>query len=187
VPTKLILTITFLVLFWNLLLYPTKSQTPTTQLSPCEGLIHLTLSPNHGYAGDTITASVSGLKSEGCLSKRIYIKESSCKGLQYCSCMPNSIATESYGCVCTFRAPMPPYFPGKESSRQAVFTYYACADLNDNGIFEEVLGEQDYTNLIVYSRYAPLSLVTESIFIIITLGVLLSIAIVVFRLSMRRR
>jgi hypothetical protein len=82
---------------------------------------------------------------------------------------------------------MPPYVTEGESSRQAVFTYYACADINDNGIFDEALGEQDNSNLLVYNRYAPLSLVTESIIIIITLGVLLAIVIVVFRMSIRRR
>lgn len=183
VSTKLILAIPFLILFGLFLLQRVISQTP----SVCEGSVYLTLSPTHGYSGDTITASVSGLKGEGCLDKRVYIKESNCQGLQYCSCMPNSMSAEPYGCVCTFRAPMSPYVSGAESSRQSVFTYYACADLNGNGIYDETLGEQDHSNLIVYSRYAPLSLVTESIFIIIILGVLLTIAIVVFRMSLRRR
>jgi len=186
VSVKIILAIATLIIFCVIFLHTVMSQMPTAPL-PCEGPISLTLSPNQGYAGDTITASVSGLKGEGCLSKRVYIKESSCQGLQYCSCMPNAISTETYGCICTFRAPMPPYVTEGESSRQAVFTYYACADINDNGIFDEALGEQDNSNLLVYNRYAPLSLVTESIIIIITLGVLLAIVIVVFRMSIRRR
>jgi hypothetical protein len=93
----------------------------------------------------------------------------------------------AYGCVCTFRTPPTPYISGKEPSRQSTFTYYACVDLDNDGIFDEDLGEQSHMNLLVYSRYAPLGLVTESIIIIITLGVLLAIIIVVFRMSLRRR
>ncbi len=184
---KLILSISFFILFLSLSLNRIKSQEPTAISYRCEGSLYITLSPAHGYAGDTITASVSGLKNEDCLNERVYVKEGSCLGLQYCTCTVNSLSTESYGCVCTFRAPMPPYISGAESTRQTVFTYFACADLNDNGIYDESLGEQDQTNLLVYSRYAPLGLVTESIFIIVTLGVLLSIAILVFRMSFRRK
>jgi len=92
-----------------------------------------------------------------------------------------------YGCVCTFRAPPTPYISGGEPSRQSTFTYYACVDLDNDGIYDEDSGEQSNTNLLVYSRYAPLGFVAESVIIITTLGVLLVIIIVVFRMSLRRR
>ena len=176
-----------IVLFWFISIQTSLSQVPTTTISICEGSVSLSLSPSYGFVGDTITASVGNLKSEGCIDKRVYVRESSCQGLQYCSCLPNRMAEDTYGCLCTFRAPSTPYISGKGSSHQSTFTYYACVDLDDDGIYDEALGEQDYTSLLVYSRYTPLSLVTESIFIIITLGVLLVITVIVFRMSLRRR
>ena len=183
IPILSTLIISFLILFGFFLIQKAASQTQST----CKGSVYLTLSPTNGYAGDTITASISGLESEGCLDKRVYVKESDCQGLQYCTCTVNSYSTGTYGCVCTFRAPMSPYTAGVESSQQTVFTYVACADLNGNGIYDENIGEQGKTTLFVYSRYAQLSLMTESILVIIVLGVLLSIAIIVFRMTLRRR
>lgn len=179
---KVTLVIPFLIVFVFFLLQKVISQTP----SACKGSVYITLSPTHGYAGDTITASISGLESEGCLDKRVYVKESSCQGLQYCSCTINSYSTEKYGCVCTFRAPMSPYTSGIESSQQTVFTYVACADIDGNGIYDENTGEQGKTTLFVYSRYAQLSLMTESVLVIIVLGVLLSVAIIIFRMTLKR-
>ena len=171
------------ILFWFISLETSFSQTPTI----CEGPISFTLSPNYGFVGDTITASVGNLRGEGCMDKRVYIKESDCQGLQYCSCLLDQVTEGTYGCICTFRAPPTPYISGREPSRQGTFTYYACADLDDDSVYSEDSGEQSNTDLLVYSRYTPLSLVTESIIIIITLGVLLAIIIVVFRMSLRRR
>lgn len=151
----------------------------------CEGSISFTLSPNDGFVGDTITASVTGLRGEGCLGKRVHIKESSCDGLQYCSCQLNRMTGGSYGCLCTFRAPPTPYVSGTESSRQNRFSYYACTDLDNDGIY--TMGEQSQTSLLVSSRYVTLSMLTESIIIIVSLGVLLIITILVFRMSARRR
>jgi len=186
--TKIILILsTAIILFWFISLETSFSQTPTTTLVTCEGFISFTLSPSHGFVGDTITASVGNLRGEGCIDKRVYIKESSCQGLQYCSCLLNKVSEGFHGCVCTFRTPPTPYVSGKGQSRQSTFTYYACADLDNDGIYDEALGEQSHMDLLVYSRYASLGLVTESIIIIITLGVLLTIAIVVFRMSMKRR
>jgi hypothetical protein len=173
------------IIFWFCLIYIAKSQELTTTLT-CKGPISFSLSPIRGYAGDTITASVSDLKGGNCLNKRVYIKESNCQGLQYCSCIPNSLSIESYGCVCTFRAPTPPYVSGKESNNQ-IFTYYACVDANGNGIYDENLDEKAQSSIVIYNRYAPLSFMTESIIVIITIGVLLSIIIVVFRMSIKRR
>jgi hypothetical protein len=188
VPIKSTLILsTAIVLFWFVLLETSFSQVTTTLVALCEGSITLSLSPSHGFVGDTITASVDNLKGEGCIDKRVYIKESSCQGLQYCSCLLNHMEEGVYGCVCTFRAPPTPYISGKEPSRQNTFTYYACVDLDNDGIYDEALGEQGHTNLLIYSRYAPLSLVTESVIIITTLGVLLVIIIFVFRMSFRRR
>ena len=182
--TKLTLILSIvIVLFCFILLETSFSQVST----PCEGSISFTLSPSHGFVGDTVTASVSGLRGEDCIDKRVYIKESSCQGLQYCSCLLNQMTEGIYGCVCTFRAPPTPYISGNEPSRQNTFTYYACADLDNDSIYDEGLDEQSHTDLLVYSRYAPLTLATESIIIIITLGVLLVAIIVVFRMSSRRR
>lgn len=178
---------TAIVLFLFISLESSFSQVPTTSEAICEGSISFTLSPSHGFVGDTITASVSNLRSEGCIDKRVYIKESSCQGLQYCSCLLNQMREGMYGCVCTFRTPPTPYISGEEPSRQNTFTYYACVDLDNDGIYDEDLGEQSHMDLLVYSRYAPLSLATESVIIIITLGVLLVIIIVVYRMSLRRR
>ena len=187
-PTKLTLIFFAVVTLSMLVLLGSSHSQPLANLETiCEGSVSFTLSPSHGFVGDTITASVSGLRGEGCADKRVYIKESSCQGLQYCSCLLNQMTKVDYGCVCTFRAPPTPYISGKEPSRQTTFRYYACVDLDNDGLYNEDLGEQPYTDLLVYSRYVPLSLVTESVFIIIVLGVLLIIAIVVFRMSLRRR
>jgi len=186
IKLKLILSTT-IVLFWLITLGLSLSQTQTSSEPVCEGSISFTMSPSYGFVGDTITTSVGNLRSEGCADKRVYIKESSCQGLQYCSCLLNQMSESTYGCVCTFRAPPTPYISGKEPSRQSTFTYYACVDLDDNGVYDETLGEQSHMDLLVYSRYAPLGMVTESIFIIVTLGVLLTIIIIVFRMSLRRR
>ena len=176
-PTKSrLISSTAIILLWFISLETSFSQTP------CEGSVSLTLSPSHGFVGDTITASVSGLGGEGCIEKRVYVKESSCQGLQYCSCL----LAENVGCLCTFRAPPTPY-SGNEPSRQNTFTYYACVDLDDDGVYDEDLGKQSHTDLLVYSRYALLGIVTESIIIIITLGILLAVIIVVYRMSLRRR
>lgn len=186
--TKLTLILSVsIALFLLLSLQKSLSQTPTTPETKCEGFISFILSPSDGFVGDTITASVGGLTGKGCIGKRVYIKENSCQGLQYCSCLLDQMTYGEYGCVCTFRAPPTPYISGKEPSRQNRFTYYVCTDLDNDGINDEALGEQSHMDLLVYSRYAPLSMVTESIFIIITLGVLLVIIIVVFRMSLRRR
>jgi len=187
VSTKLILILLLVTfLFWFISLQTSFSLFPIPSKTICEGPISLTLSPNYGFVGDTITASISNLRGEGCTDKRIYIKESSCQGLQYCSCLLNQMTENIHGCVCTFRAPPTPYISGAEPTRENTFIYYACVDLDDDGVYDEAL-EQDYANLLVHSRYAPLSLVTESVIIIVTLGVLLVIIIVVFRMSLRRR
>ncbi len=184
--SKVILSVT-IILFWFISVGISSSQTSITSESVCDGSIFLTFSPNHGFVGDTITASVGNLIGEGCIDKRVYIKESSCQGLQYCSCLPSQMTGGMYGCVCTFRAPPTPYISGTEPSRESTFTYYACVDLDGNGVYDEDLGEQTHMDLLVYSRYAPLSMATESIIIIITLGVLLVIIIFVFRMSLRRK
>ncbi len=183
---KLILPIT-ITLFWLISLGTSFSQVPTPYEAICEGSISLTLSPNRGLVGDTITAAVGNLRGEGCTDKRVYIKESNCQGLQYCSCLLDQAMEGTYGCVCTFRSPPTPYISGKEPVRQNTFTYYACVDLDNDGVYSGTSGEQSNTDLLVYSRYTPLGLVTESIIIIATLGVLLVVIVVVFRMSLRRR
>ena len=156
-------------------------------LKTCEGPIKLDLSPGSGFVGDNIIASASGLKGEDCLHREVHIKEGSCEGFQYCNCRLDRMPGNMYGCLCTFRVPSLSYISEGEIPRQGIFTYYACIDLDNDGTYNEALGEQSNKDLLVYSRYVSLSLVTESIIIIIVLGLLLAIIILVFRMSLRRR
>ncbi|RLF38742.1 MAG: hypothetical protein DRN00_03495 [Thermoplasmata archaeon] len=94
------------------------------------------LSPASAYAGETVTAHVTGF--EGYDGKTVYVGRGKEKVL-ICSC------TISGGkCSCTFSAP-------KLTETESVVTYYARIDLNGDGDYDDE-GEEWSSDLTVYCR-----------------------------------
>jgi hypothetical protein len=106
--------------------------------APCSGTVQLSLTPSKVNISDYFTASISGLSNCGGTA---YLKNVPCSqsGGVIRSCLVQ-------GSGCSFGSIQAPSTPGN-------YTYYACFDINANGIYES--NEQDSKTLevIVYRAW----------------------------------
>ncbi|MEM5814463.1 MAG: hypothetical protein QXD77_01475 [Candidatus Aenigmatarchaeota archaeon] len=96
----------------------------------CSGAVSLSL-PSTATGGETVTAKVSGLSN--CAGKTGYIKADSCAGATACT-----FSTSATGGSCNLDVP----------DETNILTYYACVDMNGNGLFTDA-GESDFSNVDV--------------------------------------
>lgn len=86
----------------------------------CTGELTLELNVNETTPGSLVSASIDGL--ENCEGYTAFLRESSCSGEEVCKC-----TVSGSGCSCSFLSP----------SEEGDHTYFACIDMNDNGVFED--------------------------------------------------
>lgn len=119
---------------------------PAIIIKPCSGSLSSALSPNPSDIDEKITAITNEVNY--CYGGKIYVKEGSCSGTEKCSCeltlpfdyyVSHSCPTKFYvsECECSFTAP----------NTEGTYIYYACIDMNDNGVFDE--GESTSATLTV--------------------------------------